>query len=223
MNSKLEEVFGLEDKVEVIAEKEMKFDKLERLSLEELLGLIHFYHKGYHLVLSALRVLTVRDFPSFSIDSQEFVHCKTKEFMANLKFFELRSLPELSCIWNGHCINFHYLTGYGKLTYLFSKFTARTLVHLRLLYIRNCFSLEQLIEEVAKVDELDVSNMKNHYPLFWPKLETVDIRKCKNLKYLCSSTLAQGLPDLKSIKIEDCPRLVQVFNVEKNKDGFGLQ
>ncbi|MFQ6641821.1 hypothetical protein Gotur_016410 [Gossypium turneri] len=55
----------------------MKFDKLEWLSLEELPGLIHFYHKGYQLVLSALRVLTVRDCPklttSFSIDSQEFV------------------------------------------------------------------------------------------------------------------------------------------------------
>ncbi|TYJ38845.1 hypothetical protein E1A91_A04G021800v1 [Gossypium mustelinum] len=66
------------------------------------------------------------------------------------------------------------------------------------------------------MDEIDVS-------IFWPKLKTVDIRKCKNLKYLCSSTLAKGLPNLESIKIEDCPRLIQVFNVEKNEDGFGLQ
>ncbi|KAG8492631.1 hypothetical protein CXB51_010023 [Gossypium anomalum] len=81
-NSKLEEVFKLEDEVEVIAEKEMKFDKLEWLSLEELPGLIHFYPKGYHFILSALRVLTVRDSPKlttgFFIDSQEFVHCKAK-------------------------------------------------------------------------------------------------------------------------------------------------
>ncbi|TYJ38842.1 hypothetical protein E1A91_A04G021500v1 [Gossypium mustelinum] len=81
-NSKLEEVFKLEDEVEVTAEKEMKFDKLEWLSLEELPGLIHFCPKGYHFVLSALKVLTVRDSPKlttgFFIDSQEFVHCKTK-------------------------------------------------------------------------------------------------------------------------------------------------
>ncbi|KAK8300802.1 hypothetical protein V6Z12_D05G417800 [Gossypium hirsutum] len=82
MNSKLEEVFELEDEVEVTAEKEMNFDKLEWLSLEELPGLIHFCPKGYHFVLSALRVLTVRDCPKltsgFFIDSQAFVHCKTK-------------------------------------------------------------------------------------------------------------------------------------------------
>lgn len=82
MNSKLEEVFELEDEVEVTAEKEMNFDKLEWLSLEELPGLIHFCPKRYHFVLSALRVLTERDCPKlttgFFIDSQEFVHCKTK-------------------------------------------------------------------------------------------------------------------------------------------------
>ncbi|TYG71947.1 hypothetical protein ES288_D05G440200v1 [Gossypium darwinii] len=76
MNSKLEEVFELEDEVEETAEKEMNFDKLEWLSLEELLGLIHFCPKGYHFVLSALRVLTERDCPKlttdFFIDSQEF-------------------------------------------------------------------------------------------------------------------------------------------------------
>ncbi|KAH1063288.1 hypothetical protein J1N35_028275 [Gossypium stocksii] len=65
--------------------------------------------------------------------------------------------------------------------------------------------------------------MKSHYPLFWPKLKTVDIRKCENLRYLYSSTWAQGHPCLESINIEDCPRLIQVINVEKNKDGFGLQ
>ncbi|KAH1063271.1 hypothetical protein J1N35_028258 [Gossypium stocksii] len=81
-NSKLEEVFELKDEVEVTVEKEMNFGKLEWLSLEELPGLIHFCPKGYHFVLSALRVLTVRDCPKlttgFFIDSQESVHCKTK-------------------------------------------------------------------------------------------------------------------------------------------------
>ncbi|XP_052883812.1 uncharacterized protein LOC108489972 isoform X2 [Gossypium arboreum] len=233
-NSKLEQVFELEDELEVVAEEDMKFDKLGKLSLRELPSLIHFGPKGYHFVLSTLEDLEVRDCPkltaSFSIDSQEFVHCETKESMANLISLQLGSFPELSCVWNesNHCIDLHYLeiikiTGCGKLKYLFSEFTARTLEHLKLLYIRNCFSLEHLIEEVENVDEIDVSNMKNHYPLLWPKLETVDIRKCKNLKYLCSSTLAKGLPNLESIKIEDCPRLLQVFNVEKNKDGFGFQ
>ncbi|TYH74857.1 hypothetical protein ES332_D05G432500v1 [Gossypium tomentosum] len=63
-------------------EQEMKFDKLKRLSLEELPGLIHFCPKGYHSVFPAMIELKVRDCPKFTtgffIDSQEFIHCKTK-------------------------------------------------------------------------------------------------------------------------------------------------
>ncbi|KAG8492607.1 hypothetical protein CXB51_010046 [Gossypium anomalum] len=81
-NPKLEQLFKLKDEREVVAEVEMKFDKLGKLSLKELSSLIHFCPKGYHFVLSALEDLKVRDCPklttSFSIDSQEFVHCKTK-------------------------------------------------------------------------------------------------------------------------------------------------
>ncbi|MFQ6641845.1 hypothetical protein Gotur_015961, partial [Gossypium turneri] len=81
-NYKLEQVFELEDEVEVVTEEEMKFDKLNLLSLEELPGLIHFCPKGYHSVFTAMIELKVRDCPklttSFFIDSQEFVHCKTK-------------------------------------------------------------------------------------------------------------------------------------------------
>ncbi|KAG8492633.1 hypothetical protein CXB51_010099 [Gossypium anomalum] len=81
-NSKLVQVFELEDEVEVSAEEGMKFDKLGKLSLKELPSLIHFGPKGYHFVLSALEDLKVRDCPkltaSFSIDSREFVNCKTK-------------------------------------------------------------------------------------------------------------------------------------------------
>ncbi|KAB1669363.1 hypothetical protein ES319_1Z052700v1 [Gossypium barbadense] len=81
-NYKLEQVFELEEKVEVVAKEEMKFDKLKWLSLEELPGLIHFCPKGYHSVFPEMMQLKVRDCPKlttgFFIDSQEFVHCKTK-------------------------------------------------------------------------------------------------------------------------------------------------
>ncbi|PPS07243.1 hypothetical protein GOBAR_AA13406 [Gossypium barbadense] len=104
--------------------------------------------------------------------------------------------------------------------YLFSEFT---LVHLEFLKISDCSFLEHLIKEVEKVDDIYVSNVKNHYPLFCPKLRAVWIERCKNLKYLCSSTLAQRLPNLNKISINDCPPLIQVFNMETNKDEFELQ
>ncbi|KAG8492624.1 hypothetical protein CXB51_010043 [Gossypium anomalum] len=81
-NSKLKQVFELEHERKGVAEEDMKFDKLRKLSLKELPSLIHFCPKGYHFVLSALEDLKVRDCPklttSFSIDSQEFVYCETK-------------------------------------------------------------------------------------------------------------------------------------------------
>ncbi|TXG75632.1 hypothetical protein E1A91_1Z030700v1 [Gossypium mustelinum] len=81
-NSKLEQVFELEKKVEVVAEEKMKFDNLKGLLLEELPGLIQFCPKGYHFVFPEMMQLKVRDCPKlttgFFIDSQRFVHCKTK-------------------------------------------------------------------------------------------------------------------------------------------------
>ncbi|KAB1671184.1 hypothetical protein [Gossypium barbadense] len=145
----------------------------------------------------------------------------SQEFLTNLN---LRSLPELKYMWNGpnHYLNLHrvQIIDCDKLTYLFSEFTARTLVHLQFLEIRNCYSLEHLIGEAENMDEINISNTKDQSPLFLPNLKGVRIAKCENLKYLCSS---QALPYLESIEIEDCPRLIQIFNMEKNKDGFGLQ
>ncbi|KAH1063323.1 hypothetical protein J1N35_028310 [Gossypium stocksii] len=132
-------------------------------------------------------------------------------------------LPELGSQESFVNLTHLKLTALLSFKYLFSELTARTLVHLELLYIWDCSVLEHLIEEVENVDETYVSNMKNHYPLFCPELRDVNIKSCKNLKYLCSSTLAQRLPKLKFITIEDCPRLIQVFNMETNKDEFELQ
>ncbi|KAB1671537.1 hypothetical protein [Gossypium barbadense] len=143
----------------------------------------------------------------------------SQESLTNLK---LILLPELKYMWNvpNHYLHRVEITKCDKLTYLFSEITARTLVHLQFLEIRNCYSLEHLIGEAENMDEIDISNTKDQSPLFLPNLKGVRIAKCENLKYLCSS---QALPYLESIEIEDCPRLIQIFNMEKNKDGFGLQ
>ncbi|TYH74850.1 hypothetical protein ES332_D05G432100v1 [Gossypium tomentosum] len=146
----------------------------------------------------------------------------SQESLTNLTFLRLISLSELKYMWNGpnHYLRSVDITECHKLTYLFSEITARTLVHLQFLWIWDCYSLEHLIGEAENMDEIDVSNIKDQSSLFLPKLKVVKIRRCENLKYLCSS---QGLPYLESIDIEDCPRLIQIFNTEKNKDGFGLQ
>ncbi|TYJ38828.1 hypothetical protein E1A91_A04G020500v1 [Gossypium mustelinum] len=82
-NPKLAQVFEVEDGREVTTKKEIKFDKLERLALEELACLVELCPKGYHFVFSALTFLIVRECPNmttgFFIDSNHFVHSKKIE------------------------------------------------------------------------------------------------------------------------------------------------
>ncbi|EOY12407.1 Cc-nbs-lrr resistance protein [Theobroma cacao] len=81
-NSKLEQVFELEDEAEATTEKEIKFDELYSLSLEELPSLVDFCPRGYHFVLSALDDLKVEGCPKmttgFFIDTKQYVHAKTE-------------------------------------------------------------------------------------------------------------------------------------------------
>ncbi|XP_052883881.1 uncharacterized protein LOC128292919 [Gossypium arboreum] len=222
-NSKLEQVFELEDEVEVAAEEEMKFDKLGKLSLEELPSLIHFGPKGYHFVLSALTDLKVRDCPklttSFSIDSQEFVHCETKESMANLISLQLGSFPELSCIWNGpnHCIKLTTLklSDCKKLIYIFSPTTALSLSHLVDLFIEGCEEIERLI--LAKDQVSSSSSSKGDtglQPISFPNLTKITIRKCENLKSLFPLGSVHVLPKLECLIIERNSKLEKVFELE---------
>ncbi|XVE68851.1 hypothetical protein DITRI_Ditri09bG0102800 [Diplodiscus trichospermus] len=110
-----------------------------------------------------------------------------------------------------------------ELEYFFPAPLARSLVHLEVLEIRNCDSLEHVILEEAEngVDEV-VSNMDD-YHLCWPKLTTLKIIGCGSLKYVLPVTLAQRLPCLESVEITDCSKLKQIFNMTKEKGGHGRE
>ncbi|KAK8300787.1 hypothetical protein V6Z12_D05G417000 [Gossypium hirsutum] len=134
-----------------------------------------------------------------------------EESLTNLTFLELRSLPELKY----HYPNLHSvkITECDEFTYLFSEFTARTLVHLKYLEIRNCNSLEHLIRESENMDEID-----NHC---WTKLKTLWIVDCQRLKYVFANTLSQGFPLLESVYLGNCPQLLQFFSSKEERDVIG--
>ncbi|TYJ38886.1 hypothetical protein E1A91_A04G025400v1 [Gossypium mustelinum] len=214
---KVEQVIGFVQEEETI-ENDCPFccwPKLEILRIKFCQWLKYVYVNTLTLGRQSLKSVSIESCPEFiqffnmeqNKYGQHILHrgLGSQESFVNLTHLELTSIALL---------NFKYL---------FSEFTARTLEHLKFLMIRDCSFLEHLIEEVEKVDDIYVSNVKNHYPLFCPKLRAVWIEYCENLKYLCSSTLAQRLPNLNKISINDCPRLIQVFNMETNKDEFELQ
>ncbi|EOY12420.1 Cc-nbs-lrr resistance protein, putative [Theobroma cacao] len=142
--------------------------------------------------------------------------------LSNLTCLELKSLPELSCIWRGptHFVSLRLLKTMKiqwctKVVYLFSPILAQTLVHLEELDIQGCDSLN-LIIEVENSDEV-VSNMDSN--LLWERLRSLRIARCKSLEYVFPITLAQGLPKLESLGVIDCPRLKHVFGMAKKKNG----
>ncbi|TYI85194.1 hypothetical protein E1A91_D05G423000v1 [Gossypium mustelinum] len=60
------QIANLQGQFEVVAEEEMKFDKLKWLSLEELPGLSHFCPKGYRSVFPTMIELKVRNCPLYT-------------------------------------------------------------------------------------------------------------------------------------------------------------
>ncbi|XVF77836.1 hypothetical protein PTKIN_Ptkin14bG0079200 [Pterospermum kingtungense] len=141
--------------------------------------------------------------------------------LSNLARLELFGLPKLSCIWKGptHLANLQSLKTLrvmrcSELAYLFPTPLVQSLVHLEVLRIHNCDSLEHLIIEETEIDDEIVSD-KDGYSLSWPKLKTLEISGCGSLKYVFPISLAEGLPHLESVEISDSPQLKQVFNMTK--------
>ncbi|XWS11151.1 hypothetical protein CRYUN_Cryun38cG0059000 [Craigia yunnanensis] len=168
------------------------------------------------------------DFPQETAELEE----NQVPSLSNLTCLELSSLPKLSCIWKGptptHLVNIRSLktmriNGCLKLTYLFPTPLAQRLMHLEVLEMYNCDSLEHvIIEEAGNGDEI-VSNMDDSYPLYWPKLRTLKIIGCRSLKYVFPITSVRGLQNLQSIELTNSSQLKQVFNMTKEKGGGGLQ
>ncbi|OMO75666.1 putative Disease resistance protein RPS2, partial [Corchorus capsularis] len=174
-------------------------------------------------------LLHLQDLRIYKCEGLEQVFDFAKEMTSSLEApaptvskLKLSSLPELKCIWRPtHNVNLQSLTHMrihkcDKLSYLFWPSLAQTLAHLEELKIETCESLEHLIKEEQR-DET-VSNMQQRLPLCWPKLKTLEISGCKSLKYVFPVTLAQGLPHLESAEIIDCPKLMQVFDMAKERE-----
>lgn len=111
------------------------------------------------------------------------------------------------------------ITWCSKLTCLFSTRLAQSLVHLEVLQIGNCHSLEYIMVEEAENGDGIVSSMDAGYSLSWPKLRTFEISSCGSLTYVFPMTLAQGLPNLESVDIANCSQLKQVFSMTKLEEG----
>ncbi|XWS08214.1 hypothetical protein CRYUN_Cryun41cG0060500 [Craigia yunnanensis] len=100
-----------------------------------------------------------------------------------------------------------------ELAFLFTAPLAQSLVHLEVLEICHCDSLEHVIMEEAENEDEKVSNVEG-YSMSWPKLKTLKIINCKSLKFVFPITLAQGLPAPKGFLQNQAPLLSNLTSLE---------
>lgn len=149
--------------------------------------------------------------------------------LSNLTSLELMSLLKLRCIWKGptHLVNLQSLKTMiirrcFELENLFTMALAESLVHLEVLQICDCDSLEHLIiEEEKTVDEI-VSNIDDSF-VCWPKLRSLKIIDCGSLNHVFSITLAPQLTDsflqnLNDVIIRNCKRMKVVFQIDGKEE-----
>ncbi|XVE50310.1 hypothetical protein DITRI_Ditri01bG0151700 [Diplodiscus trichospermus] len=161
-------------------------------------------------------------------ETEEFIQDMEEPLLSNLTSLELKLLPELRWIWKGPC--FHVclqslkiaeIQHCNRLKYLFSPSLAQNLVLLEKLFIANCDGLEHIITPELEIEDNMESDGAHLHPPLFPNLTSLQIHSCQRLEYVFEIPLVQGLPHLEFTWISDAPRLKQVFNVAKEKNGVG--
>nr|POF06826.1 putative disease resistance protein [Quercus suber] len=105
----------------------------------------------------------------------------------------------------------------GKLEYIFPISVARGLQQLERLRLRALPRLKKVFGQNREGEVGDCEIESHHQPTGFPKLETLDIWKCENLEYIFPISIAQDLPQLESLSLQDLPQLKQVFG--QNREG----
>lgn len=146
--------------------------------------------------------------------------------LSNLTSLELKFLPELKwvCKEPSQYVNLQNLkvaeiSYCNKLKYLFSPSLAQSLVLLEELKIEYCKALEHVITPELEIDGNIESDGGHLHPPFLSKLTSLEINCCPSLEYVFKISLAQGLPQLKSVLITDALQLKQVFIVSTENNG----
>jgi hypothetical protein len=151
----------------------------------------------------------------FELDDESNVE-EELPLLSSLTRLELEMLPELKCIWKGPTRHVSLqslvhlnLNRLHKLTFIFTPSLAESLPQLETLEIRNCRELKHVVRE--EDDEWEIIPES----LGFPKLETLYIFACAELEYVFPrSKVLQFLKNLRSVKINGCKSLEEVFELD---------
>ncbi|KAI9112158.1 hypothetical protein K1719_016681 [Acacia pycnantha] len=138
----------------------------------------------------------------------------------SFEHLELSEYPELRELWyNHHCSNLKHLVpssvNFSDLIYLEVEYchgllhlitssTARSLVKLATMKIRNCNSLEQVLIKEREGFEDEIA---------FESLEILELECLPMIKRFCSSNCVLNLPSLVRVVVNRCPRM-SIFSVK---------
>ncbi|KAG5551733.1 hypothetical protein RHGRI_009969 [Rhododendron griersonianum] len=131
--------------------------------------------------------------------------------LIQVRMIELKFLPKLTCLWNKDPLgllglqNLQYLTIHycPLLKTLLTTSVAKALGGLRVLYLRSCSTME----EVIATDEGHEDVIDDHHEIVFPKLEWLILKDLSNLKCFCSANYTFNLSSLQGVVVKRCPNM----------------
>ncbi|XP_028798981.1 uncharacterized protein LOC114754381 [Neltuma alba] len=170
------------------------FSKLVELNLKEM-DVEDLYRgslpSGFLEQLETMRLTKCQKLRNISFDG--------KLSLCHLKVMELNACP--------------------KLTSIFQSFTAQSLTQLETLSIENCDSLEHIIAYKSSEGEIaGGDNEEKSYESLFPKLRTLQIKRCGRLRMILLVLFSGALASLEEITISDCEQLSYIFDKFQNGD-----
>ncbi|KAJ6314016.1 hypothetical protein OIU78_017634 [Salix suchowensis] len=134
--------------------------------------------------------------------------------LLSLEKLDLRSLPDMRCIWKGLVLS-HLTTlevSYcQKLTHVFTGSMVASLVQLKLLVILACEELEQIIAKDNDDEKDQILSGSDLQSLCFPNLREIFIMRCNKLRSLFPVAMAAGLSKLEDLDVRDSSQLLGVF------------
>ncbi|KAG5551750.1 hypothetical protein RHGRI_009986 [Rhododendron griersonianum] len=158
-------------------------------------------------VKSCIGVTEVFHFDGLEVgESQECVGS-----LIQVRMIELETLPKLTCLWNKdphsnlRLQNLEYLTikKCHLLRNLLTASVAKALGGLKVLYLRSCSTMEEVVFATDEGHEEVIDDQE----IVFPKLEWLILKDLSNLKSFCSADYNFNLPSLQRVVVKRCPNM----------------
>ncbi|KAE9456185.1 hypothetical protein C3L33_11913, partial [Rhododendron williamsianum] len=131
--------------------------------------------------------------------------------LIQVREIQLNTLPMLTCLWNKDPLgllrlqNLEYLAikDCPLLRNLLTASVAKALGGLKVLYLRSCSTMEEVVFATDEGHEEVIDDQE----IVFPKLEWLILKDLSNLKSFCSANYNFNLPSLQRVVVKRCPNM----------------